>query len=355
MLAVRRRSWDHQPNMRAIVLHETGPAENLKLEEIGMPASSAGHVLVRVRAAGVCGRDVIDRRGGFPFMKIPVVPGHEFAGEVVSVGEGVSAFEVGARVANIHRAPCGMCDYCQRGHEPRCTQSVALFGLTVDGGYAEHVLAAESSLVALPDTVPFHEGCFLACTAGVALRGLATRGQLKPGERVLITGASGGVGMHAIQVATALGAKQVIAVTSSGSKVAALEALGAHVVVSSDLKFHRQVKALSDGGVDVVLDGVGAPTLNASIRSVRPMGRVVVVGNVTVARHEVNPGYLILNEVCLTGTSSCTRDDLRTVLSWVEQGTLRPVVAARLPLAHAAQAHRQLEAKNVTGRLVLEP
>ena len=104
MLAVRRRSWDHHPDMRAIVLHETGPAENLKLEEIGTPESTAGHVLVRVRAAGVCGRDVIDRRGGFPFMKIPVVPGHEFAGDM-DVGE--------------HGSSCGSTQVSERCTEVR--------------------------------------------------------------------------------------------------------------------------------------------------------------------------------------------------------------------------------------------
>jgi D-arabinose 1-dehydrogenase-like Zn-dependent alcohol dehydrogenase len=330
--------------MRAVRLHETGPAENLRCETLETP-NALGQVLVRVHAAGVCYRDVIDRRGGFPFMKLPVVPGHEFAGEVIE-GDG---FRPGDRVVNLHRGPCGECEYCRAGHGPRCSRSLAMFGLTVDGGYAEYVVAPASALVPLPEGLAYDQACFLACTAGVALRGLRTRARLAAGETVLITGASGGVGLHGIQVAKALGA-QVLAVTSSAAKAPLLEALGAEVMVSADLAFHKPAK-----NVHVVLDCVGAPTLNASVRSVRPMGRVVVAGNVTVARHEVNPGYLILNEIALMGTSGCTRDDLMTVLAWAGDGTLTPVIADRLPLEQAALAHRRLEEKSVTGRLVLLP
>lgn len=340
--------------MQAIVLHETGPAENLLLENVERPQLTQGSVLVRVHAAGVCYRDVVDRRGGFPFMKKPVVPGHEFAGEVTAVADDVTGFAVGDRVVNLHRAPCGECEYCLAGHGPRCVRSLFMFGLTADGGYAEFVAAPEGALVKLPEPISYDSSCFLACTAAVALRGMRTRGRLAAGESVLITGASGGVGLHGIQVAKALGAR-VIAVTSSESKRAMLEKFGAEVIVSTDLGFHKQVKSVTDGGVNVVLDCVGVPTLNASVRSVKPMGRVVVAGNVTVARLELNPGYMILNEVELLGTSGCTRDDLCTVLDWVADGTLQPVIADRLPLKDAAKAHRRLEDKGVIGRLVLQP
>jgi D-arabinose 1-dehydrogenase-like Zn-dependent alcohol dehydrogenase len=337
--------------MRAIVLHEPGPPEQLRLEELPDPIVAPGHVVVRVRAAGVCYRDTIDRRGGFPFMKRPVVPGHEIAGEIVARADDVG-LSVGTRVVNMHRAPCGECRYCRAGHEPRCATSLWMFGLTADGGYAEYVLAPASSLVELPAAIPFESACFLACTAGVALRGLRTRAGVEPGETVLITGASGGVGLHGIQVAKALGAR-VIAVSSSASKASALRARGAdEVIVSPDLSFHKQAREM---GVDVVLDCVGAPTLNSAIRCVRPMGRVVVAGNVTIASHEVNPGYLILNEVALFGSSACSRADLVQVLAWVTDGILTPAVAETLPLDHAAIAHQRLEERGVVGRLVLVP
>jgi acryloyl-coenzyme A reductase len=337
--------------MRAVVLHEPGPPENLRLETLAVPEPIPGHVVVRVRAAGVCYRDTIDRRGGFPFMKRPVVPGHELAGEIVARGDRVS-LPIGARVVNLHRAPCGTCRYCRAGHEPRCETSPWFFGLTADGGYAEYALAPAVSLVLLPAAIPFESGCFLACTAGVALRGLRARAAVQPGETVLVTGASGGVGFHGIQVAKALGAR-VVAVTSSPDKAAALRARGAdEVLVSPDLAFHKQAKPL---GIDVVLDCVGAPTLNSAIRAVRPMGRVVVAGNVTIESFSVNPGYLILNEVQLSGSSACSRADLEQVLAWVAEGKLAPALAETLPLESAAAAHRRLEARGVVGRLVLVP
>ena len=340
--------------MKAIVLHESGPAENLHLEDVAVPSLTVGHALVRVHAAGVCYRDIIDRRGGFPFAKRPVVPGHEFAGVVESVASDVEDVSVGDRVANLHRSSCGECEYCLAGHAPRCARSPFFFGLTADGGYAEYVLAPAGSLVRLPVDVPFEHGCFLACTAGVALRGLRTHAELKEGETVLVTGASGGVGLHGMQVAKALGA-HVVAVTSSAAKADFLRSHGADdVLVSGDFAFHKEVQRRT-GGVHVALDCVGAPTLNASIRSVRPMGRVVIAGNVTTERFEVNPGYAILNEVSLLGSSGCTRADLLDVFRWTQQGTLKPVVAGVFSLAQAADAHRQLEGKAVTGRLVLRP
>jgi acryloyl-coenzyme A reductase len=341
--------------MFAVVLHETGPVENLRFEEREAPALAPGCALVRVRAAGVCYRDVIDRKGGFPFMKLPVIPGHELAGEVVAVADDVAGVAVGDRVVNTHRAPCGACEYCLAGHEPRCARSFMMFGLTIDGAYAEYVLAPAACLVRFDASIPFEKACFLACTAGVALRGLRTRGRLQAGQTALITGASGGVGLHAIQVAKALGAR-VLAVSSSPEKAQALADAGADdVIVSPELSFHKQAHAKSSGGVHVVLDCVGAPSLNSAVRSVRPMGRVVVAGNVTVSRHEVNPGYFILQEIELLGTSGCNRADLEQVLAWVQEGKLEPRLAEVLPLARAADAHRRLEERAVSGRLVLVP
>lgn len=345
----------YDAGVRAVVLHEPGPIENLRVEEIARPAPGPHDAIVRVRAEGVCYRDIVDRRGGFPFLKRPIVPGHEFAGEVVEVGAAVSSVRPGDRVVNLHRPPCGACESCRAGHDPRCIVAMHAFGMTADGGYAEYVLSPATALVPLPAEVSFEEGCFLACTAGVALRALRTRGGLRAGETVLVTGASGGVGLHALQVARALGAR-VLAVTSSEEKAQSLRAYGADdVIVSPDLAFHKDVKPRTSGGVSLVLDCVGAPTLNASLRSVRPMGRVVVVGNVTAERAEVNAGMLILNEVSLSGSSGCARADLLEVLEWTRAGTLRPVVADVLPLERAAEAQRRLEQKAAVGRIVLRP
>lgn len=340
--------------MKAVVLAATGPAENLTLTEVARPQPTAGHAVIRVAATGVCYRDIIDRRGGFPFMKLPVIPGHEFAGEVIDVGPGVTEVAPGDRVVNLHRAPCGQCEFCTAGHEPRCSRSLFMFGITADGSYAEQVLAPVGCLVPLPAEVSFESGCFLACTAGVALRALRTHGQVGAGQSVLITGASGGVGLHAMQLVRALGAR-AIAVTSSDDKAAVLRGFGADdVIVSPDLNFHKAALSAT-GGVHVAIDCVGAPTLNSSLRSLRPTGRAVLLGNVTTERAEINPGFVILNELSVIGSAGCNRADLVQVLAWAASGVIHPVVAERLPLEQAADAHRRLEQRQVTGRLVLVP
>lgn len=348
--------------MKAIVLHEVGPAENLHTElEWPDPVARKGQIVVRVHAVGVCYRDIIDRRGGFPFMKRPLIPGHELAGEIVTIGEGVDGLTVGDRVVSMHRGACGECEYCQAGHEPRCVRAPFVVGLTIDGGYAEKVALPAKCVVPLPEEVSYQQGCFLFCTAGVALRALRTHGRLESGQTALVTGASGGLGLHAMQVARALGA-EIVAITSSERKAEFLRQSGAdHVVVATPgsrnpdaLAFHKEVKRLT-GGVHVVLDCVGDITLNSSIRSLRPMGRCVVAGNITTGRYELNPGLAILNELTLCGTSGCTRRDLEQVLAWTGDGTIEPVIADVLGLDQAVEAQKRLEARAVTGRIVLMP
>ena len=342
--------------MRAIVLRDSGPPENLRLEEVERPAATPGHAIVQVHAEGVCYRDIVERRGGFPFQKRPVVPGHEFAGRVVEIGEGVTGVAVGDEVVNLHRAPCGACEMCRLGHEPRCTGSIEVFGLTVDGGYAQFVRAAAGCLVPRPRSIAPEHACFLGCTAAVALRALRTIGRCQEGEHVAIPGASGGVGLHAIQIAKVLGAR-VTAITGSPDKEDLLRTYGADdVVVGTGADFHKTLGRRTRGrGADLVLDCVGEPTFNASLRSLRPMGRLVVVGNVTPDRVQLNAGFVILSELVIAGSAGCSRTDLLDVLAWVEDGRLRPVVADVLPLSEASEAHRRLEAREAAGRIVLRP
>jgi len=341
--------------MRAIQIREPGDVSKLELTDVTIAPPSASQVKVRIAACGVCYRDIVDRQGGYPFMRRPVTTGHEFAGTITAVGGSVGEWRVGDRVAVTHRPPCGDCPQCAAGEETRCIGSPLMYGLTVDGGYAEETLAWSASMVRVPDGLPLDEAAFLHCTAGVSLRALRHQARLRAGETVVITGASGGVGVHAVQVAKLLGAR-VLAVTSSPHKVDALRALGVDdVIVSPDGKFQKDALSKSNGGADVALELVGAPTFNASLRSLRPGGRLVIVGNVTQERIDVNPGYLIMREVEVSGSSGASRADLSEVFAWAAAGKLKPVVAARLPLEEARAAQEQLQRKGVIGRIVLVP
>lgn len=340
--------------MRAVVLRETGDVDKLRVELLPDPSPGPGEILVRVRAAAVCGRDLIDRRGGFPMMKLPVTLGHEFAGEVIRVGAGVEAFAPGDRVVNLLRPSCALCPRCLEGEPFLCERAYQSLGLTVDGAYAEQVIAWPRGLVKLPDSIPFDVGSTLMCTAGVALRALRGIAKLTVGETVLITGGSGGVGQAAIQIARHMGAR-VVATTTSPGKVDALRELGAHHVVVSERHRFADDVVKATGQVDAALDLVGAPTIPSALRSLRMGGRMVIVGNIELSKFEVNPGALIVRGQSIAGGTPCSARDLVDVMGMVTEGALVPRIDRRLPLDEAAEAHRLLGERKVVGKVVLVP
>jgi D-arabinose 1-dehydrogenase-like Zn-dependent alcohol dehydrogenase len=342
--------------VRAIILREPGGPERLEATDWPTPEPGPGQLRVRVAACGVCFRDIVDRRGGYAFMRRPIVTGHEFAGTVTAVGPDVRDFAVGDRVATTHRPSCGECPPCRAGDDARCTRSVVSYGHTADGGYAEEVLAWPSSLVRVPDAVPLEAASFLHCTAAVALRALRRHASLESGETVVVTGASGGVGVHAIQIAKILGAR-VLAITSNADKAERLRGLGADevLIAPADGGFHKLVQAAAPGGADVALDLVGTPTLNGSLRSLRPSGRLVVVGNVSDERFALNPGAVILRELTIVGSSGASRLELAATLAFAADGRLRPIIEQRRPLAEARAAQEHLEQRGAFGRTILVP
>ncbi len=342
--------------MQAVVLPRTGGPELFEFREVPDPVPEPDDVIVRVRAEGVCGRDPIDRRGGFPAMRLPAILGHEFAGEIIAVGARVSRFSVGERVANLHRPYCGDCARCQEGETPDCTESWQSYGHTVDGGYAELVRAHHRSLVRIPEGVDFVSAAPAGCTAAVSLRALRHEAGLSLGETVLITGASGGVGMAAIQIAKHLGATVIAATSSPEAKGDALRRIGADYVVSSaDPRFFDAVRGVVKGGVDVALELTGSATFSGALRSLRTRGRLIVVGNIETAKVALNPGALILYSQRLSGSHGYTPRDLTDCFTLMAAGKLRTVVDRTLALANAADAHRLLAERSIMGRIVLIP
>jgi len=342
--------------MRAVVLRETGSAENLEVQEIETPKATPGHVVVKVHACAVGYRDIIDRRGSHGMIQTPIVLGHEFAGEIVEVGKGVRRWNINDRVVNLYHDFCGICDHCLGGDERRCANIKEVFGLTVNGGYAEYTLADESALERLPEGIPYDVAATLMSATGVGVNNTLNNACVRIGEEVLVTGATGGVGSAVVQTAKLLGAN-VWAVTSSENKIKSLEELGAdHVIINGDGRFHKQIlKERAGRGLDVAIDCVGAPTFNSSLRSLRPRGRVVLIGNVDGKHVEMNLGIIILNSLAILGSDNVTRAALRQTMGFVRKGRLTPKVHERKPLKHAAEAHRTIEAKGTFGRLVLIP
>jgi acryloyl-coenzyme A reductase len=342
--------------MQAVVLREFGAAANLKLESMADPRPGRGEVLLEVKACGVCYHDVINRRGDLPRTHVPAVLGHEVAGVVIEVGEGVSSWKVGDRAATLQRLSCGECAGCRAGRNSLCKHDNRFFGEELPGGYASLMAAPVHGLVKVPEGMSWDVAATACCTTGTAVHTVRTRARVKAGETVLITGASGGVGLQAVQLCALDGAR-VIAVTSSEAKVDSLKRAGAHeVIISRDLRFSSEVRRLTGGdGVNVVIEIVGSATFAQSLRAIAPAGRLVIVGNLETGLVELNPGLVIVKELEIIGAYATTQSELAEALELTQSGKIQPWVSEVLPLEEAARAHFRLENREIAGRLVLVP
>lgn len=340
--------------MGAWRIREFGGPDVLKWEQLPVPTPGPDEVLVRVAYCGVCRHDLLTRAGAFPKIPLPMTLGHQVSGVVVARGERAK-FEVGTRVMSLIFMGCGECPPCRRGSQAGCISGRALFmGDDFDGGYAEYLCVPDRAMTAVPDDFPLDQAAVVSCTLGTAYHALKNRAALTEGESVVITGASGGIGLHALSVTRLLGAR-CIAVTSREDQASVLVAHGADdVIVAPDLRFARRVKELTAGvGADAVLEIVGALTMPESLHAVRTGGRVVVLGNVDGRPSEVRPAHLIMKEISLIGTKSCTEAELAEVMALLSEGRLTLDITEARPLSAAAEIHREMEKRAVAGRIVM--
>ncbi|MFC5520005.1 alcohol dehydrogenase catalytic domain-containing protein [Polaromonas jejuensis] len=342
--------------MKAIVMDEFGEPDVLKMQEIPRPLPGADEVLVRIKCCGVCHLDLILRSGMRSRVKPPRILGHELAAEVLEVGANVDDFVPGDRITSFNFQACGKCADCLRGRPSLCRQTLGDIGQTRDGGYAEYAVLLASNLVKLPDGMLFEHACFAACVYGPPYKAIRGVGKIQPGQTVVITGASGGLGLAAIQITKSLGARS-IAITSNASKVDRLKALGAdEVVVSPDGAFGEDVRQLTKGrGADLVVELIGSPTFHGSLRSLAPGGRIAVVGELHGTPVEINLGLLIIKEFELHGVQSANRAELQEILQFMHDNAIEPTIWKSLPLDKAAEAHRELANREVIGRVLLVP
>jgi NADPH:quinone reductase len=328
--------------MKALLSRAPGPAEGLVLEEVPEPAPRPGEVRIAVVACAVNYPDVLiieDRYQVRP--ERPFAPGAEVAGVVDAVGEGVTAPRVGERV----------------------------IGFSNWGGLAEKLVLPADRCAPMPDAMPFDEAAALLMTYGTALYGLKSRGALRAGEILLVLGAAGGVGLAALEVGKALGAK-VVAAVSSEVKAEAARAAGAdHVLVYPGGPFddegRRTLSALfkgaCPGGADVVFDPVGGDYAEAALRSIRQEGRFLVVGfPAGIPRLPLNLVLLKGCQVVGVAWGAVVREDAAAfqriaieLIDLYEQGRIRPRISERFPLQRAAEAIARLGAREAVGKLVV--
>jgi propanol-preferring alcohol dehydrogenase len=342
--------------MKAVRLYE-GP--EVRVEDVPEPEFGPGQIRVAIQAAGVCGTDLHAAHGRLPVPVLPVTMGHEGAGIVESVGEGVSEFTVGDRVLLLPSETCGTCSACQRGHLGLCPRA-QIFGMARDGTFAEKIVAPASCAMSLPDAVPFEHGAILADAVATAYHAVSTRAGIKGGERVAVIGC-GGVGYHAILLAKMLGAKQVVAVDASEGALRRAETAGADVMLDARADDARKAirRAAGGDGPDVVIEYVGKKvTVELAIASVARGGRVIV-GGVGMDSPELGPLVSFVGkEIGVLGSMGYTRSELESVVSLADSGRLdlSGSITGRYPLERAVEALDDLaNHRNDPVRLALIP
>ena len=336
--------------MKAVLTTAHGGPEVLELRrDFPAPTPGPGELLVRIAATAVNFHDIFTRRG-MPGVKIklPVIVGSDISGTIEALGQGADAHWLGKRV---------LIDPVMRdgGH-------FGMLGETVDGGRAEFIAVQQSMLLEIPAGVSFEQAAALPLAYGTAYRMLFTRGHLKAGERVMVLGASGGVGVACVQLAQMIGA-EVLAFASSDAKMRRLKQIGAsHVANYVDKPFLDTVKEIygkprvtGTGGVDVAVNFTGGDTLPATQKCVNVNGRILCCGATAGFDLTLDARYWWTYEHSLIGSNGWHKADLKTLLDLVAGGRLAPVIDKVLPLEETAEGERLLEDREVVGKVLLKP
>lgn len=337
--------------MRALVLEEFGGPFIAK--DVARPVIGPGEALVRVRNVGVCGTDVKIRAGRMGLDVLPLIMGHEIAGEVAEVGRDVQGFAPRDRVAVNFYVTCGRCRFCRAGRDTLCPD-VRQHGFSRDGGLAEYLKTPAVNLVKVPDHVPLEHACILGDAVATSYHAVTRRARIRPGMTVALIGV-GGVGLHALQMAKLAGG-WVIGVDVSEARLALATKLGADAVVDARARpFHETVRELTNGeGVDVVLEFVAnQTTLPSTYRSLRRAGRLVFVGYTPELPMSVMPHELVRNEFEILGSRANTTQELQDTMDLVARGRIQPIVDQIFPLDDVELAFEALREGRPLGRNVL--
>ena len=321
--------------MRALVCETLGPVTSHRVQEIPDPVPGKRQVAVRVHACGVNFADTLIVQGKYQERpELPFVPGSEVAGEVVALGEGVKGIALGQRV----------------------------MALTSVGGFAEIALASADTLIPLPDGIDFADAAAFTVAYGTSHVALETRAQLKAGETLIINGASGGVGLTALEIGKMMGAT-VIGLASTEEKRALVAERGAdHVFDVADPELRDKVKAL--GGADVGYDVVGGEAFNTMLRCMKFEGRLLTVGFASGEIPQVPANLLLVKNISVVGVywgsyarnnPSVLMKSLVQLTQWLKEGQLRPHVSAVYSLDEATKGLEALASRQSVGKVVIKP
>jgi NADPH:quinone reductase-like Zn-dependent oxidoreductase len=334
--------------MKALLLRQHGTLENLEVvSDHPMPKAAEGHVVIRVRAASFNYHDVFTVRG-MPGIKVPlpVIIGLDMAGEIAEVGAGVTGWKPGDRVL-----------------VNPVNKKKGLMGEMLDGGMAEFCAVAADQLIAMPANVSFEDAASLPVAYGTAHRMLITHDTVKAGDKVLVLGASGGVGTGCVLLAKMLGA-EVIACASSDEKLARLKAMGADEVIDYTKtdwskwaveKYGKPQRRSYDGGVDAVVNFTGGDTWLPSLRCLKRGGKLLVCGATAGYDPKEDLRYVWSFELKIIGSNSFYDDNLSALMTLISEGKIKPVIDKVLPLSEAREGLRLIADREVIGKVVVTP
>jgi NADPH:quinone reductase-like Zn-dependent oxidoreductase len=334
--------------MKALLLKQHGDVEDLVVvNDYPVPTAKPGQVVIRVGASSFNYHDVFTVKG-MPGIKVPmpVIIGLDMAGEIVELGEGVTGWKVGDRVLVNPLNP-----------------GVGLMGEMLDGGMAEYCAVTAGQLIMMPPDVSYVDAASLPVAYGTAHRMLVTHNTVKKGDKVLILGASGGVGTGCVMLAKQMGA-EVIACAGSDDKMARLKELGAdHVVNYRDTDFSKWAiqqygkpeRRGYGGGVDVVVNFTGGDTWVPSLKCVKRGGTILVCGATAGHDPKEDLRYIWSFELKVIGSNSFYHEDLSALMDMIQAGTLKPVIDKVLPLEQASEGLRMIRDREVMGKIVVTP
>jgi NADPH:quinone reductase-like Zn-dependent oxidoreductase len=334
--------------MKAVILKQHGAIDSLEyVTDFPDPAVTADHVVIRVKATSFNYHDIFTVRG-MPGIKVPLpmIIGLDMAGEIIAVGSGVSGWQPGDRVL-----------------VNPLNKNKGLMGEMMHGGLAERCLVAAHQLIRMPDKVTFEQAASLPVAYGTAHRMLITHKTVEPGEKVLVLGASGGVGTGCVILAKLLGA-EVIACAGSADKIRRLHELGAdHVINYQEVdfskwaieKFGKPQRRSYDGGVDVVVNFTGGDTWLPSLKCVKRGGKILVCGATAGFDPKEDLRYIWSFELKVIGSNSFYDENLKALMDLIQQNKIKPVIDAVMPLEKAAQGLKLIESRVVFGKVVICP
>ena len=323
--------------MKALVCKEFGPAKNLKVEEMNEPIPNSDEVCIKVHAAGVNFPDILMVEGKYQVKPaFPFAPGAEAAGEIISIGDNITKYKIGQRV----------------------------IAMTGHGAFAEIVKASEKKIIPLNDNVDFETASILPMVYGTSAHALIQRGKLKKDETLLVHGAAGGVGLAAVEIGKAMGAR-VIATASTDEKCQVAREHGADETINySNGQFKEIVKSMTDGkGADVIYDPVGGDVFDQSLRCIAWEGRLLVVG-FTSGRIPSAPANLALLKSCdivgvfwgafVERTPHINLENFDKLYQWIDEGYIKPRISMKVSLENTLDAMQAIADRKIIGKAIVK-